>query len=84
MWFKDKRVGRFEMTADDIEQNPEAVRMVLGSCLVVSAVMMIPKRSIEYYAICDDFEEVPEGEEPASYDVELAEDGTVTWTKQGG
>jgi hypothetical protein len=83
MWFKDKRIGKFELEAEVIEDNPDAVQAVLGSCIVVTAQMMIQKRAIEYYAICNQFSEVEQGMEPPTYDMELGDDGTVTWTKQG-
>lgn len=83
---KKRPIGQFKIDRDDIEENPEAVRAIMGTVIPIRAEMMFASNRIEYIALCDDFEEIEDGTEPPWYEIEGIEekDGEVevTWVKQ--
>jgi len=84
MYFpKNRKIGRFEIDFATIDKQPDIVQSVLGNVIVIDTDMRIDRQVIEYLAICDDFDEVPEAAQAPTYDIEIAEDGVVNWKKQG-
>jgi hypothetical protein len=64
---KDCRIGKFTVDVDLIEKYPEAVRDLMGRCIVVRAKMMFVSREIQYTALCDDFDVVSQMDLPPDY-----------------
>jgi len=56
------RMGRFSISVDDIQDNPDMVKEVFKGLIVVRAEMLYQPRAIEYTALGDCFDTVPEGE----------------------
>lgn len=71
----DKRIGRFAMSRELVERDPETARAVMGRCIVVRCEMMYTHDSLEYMAISPDFDEVPEGTIAPEYDVIISDGG---------
>lgn len=67
-----RRVGKFSISRDMIENGPELVKQILGKCVVVRAEMMFDRDAIEYIAFCDEFDEVYLGSRPPSYAIECS------------
>ena len=61
------RIGRFRIPDKLIRHRPDEALRILDECLVVEAVMKFASSSIEYTAIGEMFDELPQGCEPAGY-----------------
>ena len=57
-----RRRGAFSIPTQMIAGEPEVVKKIMGRCLIIRAEVMGIKDVIEYQAVCDDFDEVKEGE----------------------
>ena len=78
----DRRLGRFTIELDVLNDAPEVVKVIMSKTVILGAVFSLPMNHMIYDAQCDAFEEVPEGAEPPSYDVMFdSETSEVTWTK---
>jgi hypothetical protein len=76
------RIGRFTIDHEHIDDNPEIVRAIMGTLIVVRAESLFANSCIEYIALCDDFEAMDPGTMPPFYDVVVdGEQGTITWSK---
>ena len=71
----DKRIGRFEMSRELIERDPETARAIMGRCIVVRCEMMYEHDTLEYVALSPDFDEVQQGMIAPEYDVIISEGG---------
>ena len=71
----DKRIGRFAMSRQLVERDPETARAVMGRCIVVRCEMMYEHDTLEYIAISPDFDEVPYGEIAPEYSVAISDGG---------
>ena len=76
------KIGRFTIDHEHIDGNPEIVRAIMGTLIVVRAESLFATQCIEYVALCDDFEDTNPGVMPPFYDVVVdGEQGTITWSK---
>ena len=66
---KDRRIGKFDMSLDHINNRPKVVLAVLSGSIVVRAESLWHKSAVEYVAINEAFDPVPDGVEPPRYDV---------------
>jgi len=71
----DRRIGRFAMSLQLAEQNPETARAVMGRCIVVRCEMMYAHETLEYVALSPYFDEVPQGMIVPEYDVVISDGG---------
>lgn len=70
-----KRIGRFVMSRELVERNPETARAIMGRCIVVRCEMMYHIDTLEYVALSPDFDELPQGMIVPEYEVIIFEDG---------
>ena len=68
-----KRLGKFNVSLDLIEQCPEVVKSVLSHMIVLKAETLYHTHTIEYVAMCDEFDVVPEGYVVPYYEIEINE-----------
>jgi hypothetical protein len=81
--FNSNKVGRFEVDAETINDSPDVVQAVLATCIVIDVHHQWHSKAILYTAISEQFEEAPEGvAEPPMYDINVGEDGAITWVKR--
>ncbi len=81
---EDRRVGRFSVSAEIINEAPDVMRQIMGYVIVIRAESMLYNNSIEYHAICEDFDVLTEGEMLPEYNVLCSQDDdtlTVTWQR---
>ena len=71
----NKRIGRFAMSRQLVEQDSEIARAVMGRCIVVRCEMMYWHDTLEYMALSPDFDEVPQGTVTPEYDVIISDGG---------
>lgn len=71
----DRRIGRFAMSRQLVERDPETARSIMGRCIVVRCEMMYASKTLEYVALSPEFDEVPQGEITPGYDVIISEGG---------
>ena len=55
------RYGMFKIPNYMIDNYPDLVKRIMGECIIVRAESLYVSNVIEYYAISDWFDEVPEG-----------------------
>lgn len=80
---KDRRIGKFQIGLDVINDAPEVVTLIMGQTIVLRAEHVLSLSSIEYEAICEHFDELAGGEIVPEYDVVYdGETGAITWAKQ--
>lgn len=78
----DRRIGRFAISVLNINENPEAISDILGTCIVLEATASFVTDTINYTAISPGFDELNNGEVVPEYDVEYdAESSEVSWTR---
>ena len=79
------RIGTFTIPTDVVEDEElhAAVKAVMGSVIVVRAEHRYAQKCFEYEALCDAFDDLPEGEIPPRYDAEIDEEdgGSVSWKR---
>lgn len=75
-----KRYGRFKIEFELINNKPEKIREVLGNMIVVQAEPDYVLKSIIYVALCNLFEELPEGTKIPDYNLSF-EGGKLKATK---
>ncbi|QXN72669.1 hypothetical protein RCZAHN_60 [Rhodobacter phage RcZahn] len=79
---KDRRIGRFEITLDVINDHPDAVLAIMSKVIVVEATNHFAEATVRYTAICEDFEPLPDGMMFPDYDPEFDEEtGEISWTQ---
>ena len=71
----NKRIGRFAMSRELVERDPETARAVMGRCIVVRCEMMYHMDALEYVALSPDFDELPQGMIAPEYDVIISDGG---------
>jgi hypothetical protein len=71
----NKRIGRFAISRQLAERDPETARAVMGRCIVVRCEMMYAHDTLEYMALSPDFDEVPQGQIVPEYDVIISDGG---------
>lgn len=85
MVMRQRRIGRFEISTNLIDDEPHAVQEALRDMIIVRAEQMYDTMSIEYMAISDKFEELALGHRAPRYIARLTrhreeKDGEVIWT----
>ena len=71
----NRRIGRFAMSRQLVERDPETARAVMGRVIVVRCEMMYETDTLEYMALSPDFDEVPQNEIAPAYDVMISDGG---------
>ena len=66
---KSERIGRFSISRAWVEHDAEAVRAVMGRCVVVRCELALHPERFEYTALSPEFDEVSEGAPIPEYDV---------------
>lgn len=64
---KDRRIGKFRISINMIETNPELVKRIMGECIILEAEMKYIDESIHYTAISKWFNRTLLGEEAMTY-----------------
>jgi len=78
---RDRRIGRFVISFDAINDRPDDVKAALAGVIVIRAEALWHNGNIVYYGICNSFDGVPPGEEAPSYEWEITQ-GRRVWTKE--
>mgnify|MGYP006873016813 CR=1 FL=1 len=68
---ESKRIGKFKVTDDMINHNPDVVKGVMGECIIIGAKHNENNRLMEYIAINDHFQETAGYINPPEYIVEI-------------
>jgi hypothetical protein len=68
-----KRVGKFNITAELIQDIPEVAQLVQNKCFIIRCEHDWLTDAFEYTALSDDFDELPTGEAPPTYDWQIEE-----------
>lgn len=76
---KSRRVGIFEIPIQSIHLMLEVVQRIMARVMVVRAEMLYDRNAIEYTALSNDFEEVPQGHIPPRYEVMYDEFTDKLW-----
>lgn len=71
----NKRIGRFAISKQLIEHDPDTARAILGRCIVVRCEMIYAHDTLEYVALSQDFDEVSQREIVPQYDVIISDGG---------
>lgn len=80
---KSRRLGNFAFDLETINEHPDVVKGIMGSLIVLHADNSFAKAQVNYTAICDEFDEVKNGEVTPDYEVEYdPETEEVTWIRQ--
>lgn len=79
----DRRIGRFTISVDFINDLPQVVRKVMGACIVLRADFNFYSKGITYDALCEDFDELALGNEIPRYTPLFwkNDDGSITFEK---
>lgn len=73
-----KRLGKFSISTELLEQNPEAVMKIMGRCIILKAESLDYKRMYEYYAYSPHFDIITEGECAPEYGWQLTVGGELS------
>lgn len=65
----NRRLGTFNISREMIEDDEAAVKLALSGLIVVRAEQLWDGGCIAYVAICDDFEELQEGDAAPPYQI---------------
>ena len=69
MFKNDRRIGKFYISCEFIEYNPEVVRKIMSKMIVVRAEVLWNRAAVEYHAICDLFDHVGIGCDAPEYKI---------------
>lgn len=64
-----RRIGKIKVSRDAIDKVPEAVRAVMAKVIILRAEYMLCNETIEYIALCEEFDEVDIAVFPPDYEV---------------
>ena len=78
---KNRRIGKFRLPAEIINNNPWTVTFLMSQCIIVRAEMMWECGGIEYVAISRHFDEVPTGNIVPEYEWHICGDGGLKAVK---
>ena len=67
---KDRKLGYFRISQNLIENTPFLVKNILSKCIVLKAHSDSASWNIKYLALCDEFDDVEEGNEPVEYSID--------------
>ena len=78
---KSTRFGNFSFQIDLLEKDSEILRDVMSKCIIVRAEFLFAKRTIDYVALSELFDEVSFGEIIPDYDIIFTKGkaGKTTW-----
>lgn len=62
-----RRFGKFSISVNLVDKSPDAVRAIMARCIVVRCEFMYESQSLEYVALCDEFELLPAGSYAPQY-----------------
>lgn len=62
-----RRVGKFKIGREVMEDSPQAVQLIMSRCIPVRAEAIWPEDCIEYTALSEEFQEIPEYGTPRIY-----------------
>lgn len=80
----NRRIGKFNIEIDVINDAPEVVQQVMGDVIVIRAEALLQTNMVEYHALCDSFEEVEDGVVVPEYDLMYdSVTSKIIWTKVG-
>ena len=71
---KAKRLGKFRITREMIEEYPKHVQQIQGMCVIYRAEYLMHRDEVEYVATSDHFDMLPRGYEAPMYEWTI--DGT--------
>lgn len=81
MIIKNRRLGKFRISAEIINNEPGTVTFLMSQCIIVRAEMMWECSGIEYVAISRHFDEVPTGNIVPEYEWWFDADGAIKAVK---
>lgn len=67
----NQKIGRFRIWRPMIEREPAVIRSIMARMIVVRAELRWDTDSIEYVALCDDFDLVEQGFIAPEYEIEI-------------
>ena len=70
---RNRRLGRFAVEMNIIHESPVMAQLMLSGMVIVRAEHRYDLNAIEYMALCDEFDEVPQGYEAPWYDATMNE-----------
>ena len=73
---KKKKLGKFSLPIDLIENSPQVVKTLMGYMIVVRAEHMYDSDAIEYTAISDHFAPLEDGKKVPTYTFRFENDGS--------
>ena len=80
-----ERCGKFFIGAHMIRKYPDLVKKIMGECIIVKAEMSYIRHGIEYEAISDWFDFVPQGEYAPEYTITIHKQGNnLKWMFEKG
>ena len=68
-----KRIGRFSISYQVIDEDPLMALLMLSGKLIVRAEARHEMHAVEYHAYCDEFDEVATGQQIPEYIAELSQ-----------
>ena len=77
-----KRIGRFSISREFVDKNPEVVLAIMGRVIVVRCEMMYQHDELEYIALSPYFDELPPGMITPKYEVVISKDGACIGFKR--
>lgn len=78
---KNRRLGKFRIASEIINDEPWTVTFLMSQCIIVRAEMMWECGGIDYVAISRHFEEVPVGNIVPGYEWHICGDGGIKAVK---
>ncbi len=75
-----RRMGQFRLKGREIIDYITPIKMIMGKCAILRAEHMLHSDSVEYIAICDQFDLLGPGEEAPFY--EWVWDGSTVRAKR--
>jgi len=69
-----RRLGKFSIARKFIDDSPQLVQEIMSQCIILEAKYSPVHDTIEYLAICDQFQEVLEGHIPMVYIIKVSID----------
>ena len=70
----DRRIGKFEITEDVINDYPEAMKIIMGTLIVLRVEYDMVLGTLTYTAICSKFSTLEKTQKPFLYEVEYDPD----------
>lgn len=84
--FEDRRLGKFSIDVEVMNDRPDVVKALMGQCIVLRAEHLLASNVVEYVAQCDEFDEAEPGLVVPTYNIEITETDTemvLDWKRVG-